>query len=143
MMLAPVMLAISAIVCAALAILEIAVACMLWNIRKSHADRLEDANIALGARIPGDGWLTDYRGVARQNKRIDEATLMRNWRPIAPFRGRWDECGEDVVPVGDYPVTRVKVVSRHKRDDEMVVDETGEAGYSGCSRVAREERVDF
>lgn len=74
MMLVPVMLVISAIVCAALAIFEISVACILWNSHKSHADRLEDTSVVLDARIPSDSKLTDYRGVARQNKRIDEET---------------------------------------------------------------------
>lgn len=46
---------------------------------------------------------------------VDEATLMANWRPIAPFRGRWeDEPIEDVVPIGNYPVKRLKVAIKRQ-----------------------------
>lgn len=73
MMLVTVMLVISAIVYAAVAIFEISVVWMLWSSHKSHTDHLEGVNGYLGVRIPSDGKLTDYRGVVRRNKRIDEA----------------------------------------------------------------------
>lgn len=73
MMLVPVMLVISAIVCGAVAIFEIAVVCMLWSGRKSYTDHLEGANGCLVVRIPSDRRLTDYRGITRRSERIDEA----------------------------------------------------------------------
>lgn len=46
---------------------------------------------------------------------VDQATLMANWRPVAPFRDRWDDepVGE-VVPVGSYPSKRLKVASKRQ-----------------------------
>ena len=42
-----------------------------------------------------------------------ESILMHNWRPVAPFRDRWDdELIEEVVPVGSYPSSRLRVASR-------------------------------
>ncbi|MBK9577821.1 MAG: hypothetical protein IPO40_12150 [Fibrobacteres bacterium] len=44
---------------------------------------------------------------------VDSATLMANWRPIAPFRDRWDDQPiEEVVPIGSYPVKRLKVAAK-------------------------------
>lgn len=44
-----------------------------------------------------------------------EEVLMMNWRPVAPFRDRWDDQPSgDVVPVGEYPFKRLKVARRRK-----------------------------
>lgn len=44
---------------------------------------------------------------------VDSATLMANWRPIAPFRDRWDDQPiDEVVPIGSYPVKRLKVAAK-------------------------------
>lgn len=49
----------------------------------------------------------------RGTRVVDQTALMVNWRPVAPFRDRWeDEPIEDVVPVGNYPVKRLRVASR-------------------------------
>jgi len=44
---------------------------------------------------------------------VDQEILIANWRPVAPFRDRWDDepVGE-VVPVGNYPSKRLKVASK-------------------------------
>ena len=46
---------------------------------------------------------------------VDQATLMANWRPVAPFRDRWDDPPlEEVVPVGNYPSKRIKVATKRQ-----------------------------
>lgn len=46
---------------------------------------------------------------------VDQATLMANWRPVAPFHDRWeDEPAMDVVTVGSYPAKRIKVASKRR-----------------------------
>lgn len=102
----------------------------LWIGRKTAESSLEPTNASEVVQVPKRSELTDYRRTAQQNRRVDEVALMRNWRPIAPFRGRWDECAEDVHPVGDYPVARARVAGR-RGACEMVVDETGEANMIG------------
>ena len=39
--------------------------------------------------------------------------LEANWRPVAPFRDLWDDAPvSEVVPVGVYPIKRLKVATR-------------------------------
>ena len=102
----------------------------LWMGHKTAESILESTNANGVVQVPKRSELTDYRRTTKQNRRIDEVALMRNWRPIAPFRGRWDECAEDVHPVGDYPVARARVAGR-RGACETVVDETGEANVIG------------
>jgi len=102
----------------------------LWMANKTEEGGLGSANRGEVEQVPSRSRLTDYRHTAKQNRRIDEVALMRNWRPIAPFRGRWDECSADVRPVGDYPVARARAAGR-RGACEMVVDETGEANMIG------------
>jgi len=48
-------------------------------------------------------------------KAVNQEELMANWRPVAPFRDRWEsEPLEEVVPVGNYPVKRLKVATKRQ-----------------------------
>ncbi len=48
-------------------------------------------------------------------KAVNQEELMANWRPVAPFRDRWEsEPIEEVVPVGNYPVKRLKVATKRQ-----------------------------
>jgi len=130
MMLVSPALVISGLVWLAMAFVLVWLAWKLWIGRKTAESSLEPTNANGVVQVPKRSELTDYRRTAKQNRRIDEVALMRNWRPIAPFRGRWDECAEDAHPVGDYPVARARVAGR-RGACEMVVDETGEANMIG------------
>lgn len=129
MMLVIPVLVISGLVWLAIAFVLAWLVRKLWIGRKTAEDSLESTNASEVVQVPKRSELTDYRRTTKQNRRIDEVALMRNWRPIAPFLGRWDECAEDVHPVGDYPTARVK--TERRRAAEMVVDETGEANMIG------------
>ena len=50
-------------------------------------------------------------------KGYDHDALMRNWRPVAPFRDRWDDgpVGE-VIPIGEYPIKALKIALKHRKE---------------------------
>ena len=124
------LLVISALVWLAMTAAMLWLAWKLWMANKTAESNLEPTNVSKVEQVPRKDELTDYRRATKQNRHVDEVALMRNWRPIAPFRGRWDECAEDAHPVGDYPIARAKVAGRRSAC-ETVVDETGEANVIG------------
>ena len=84
----------------------------------ANSNQLDNKKGNLGSRCRG--WLRAGPARGDRGAQVTNAEILEaNWRPVAPFRDRWDdkpidEPIEDVIPVGVYPVKRLKVARIRK-----------------------------